>query len=398
MAQYLPPPPDGAASPGPSDYVYNHTGADGDTFYGAYYALIPYTTYADPTMNAFTSPDGTLPTGMSSLLTGSLSGETQFQQSMERPRSRHQQPRNVSIDQSPAGMQTAYNAVDAVRQLIQGHRDYNAIWELPFFKHRGHDGPHLVPRHDGAVRPASASTPTATTHWETQAEWESALLESYYESVVWHEFGHVMGLEHNFMGSVDKANWPTYKDSDRATTQFGKYSLQHHGVLARRRTTSSGTTVRRSHGHGAARRAGSPTTRAAIAFVVRQRPLGGDGRPEDGDPAAGQVVGASGQVSATAPWNDPLGWTGTTEKQFLFCSHEHITLYAPLPPVRPRLDAVGDHGGGHRGVRVELQLAQLPPVLQGLGRLAVRDQVVQHHHRHAPLHGACRCGTGARPS
>lgn len=39
--------------------------------------------------------------------------------------------------------------------------------------------------------------------------------------------------------------------------------------------------------------------------------------------------GVSGQVSTTAPWNDPLGFTDGGETSFLFCAEEH-TRYSPL--------------------------------------------------------------------
>jgi hypothetical protein len=325
MAQYLPPAPDGAATPGPTDYVYNHQGADGTTFYGAYYSLIPYTTYADPTMNAFTTTDGTLPTGMSDLLTG-LSAETAFQQSFS-GLDHGISNLAVSVDQSPAGMQTAYNAVDAVRQLIQGHRDYNAISQLPFFKHT-QDTTDLISFPITMGRSTrQCINANGSTHWETQAEWEAALIESYQELTVWHEFGHILGMEHNFMGSVDKQNWPTYKDST-GTTQFGKFSssVMEYSQSADDVFWNSGTP---QSGSGAPGPGWLPYDQGAIAFVYGNALTTATANPKPAAPAAGQQVGASGQTSATAPWNDPNGWTGNAEKQFLFCSHEHIR-YTPL--------------------------------------------------------------------
>src|SRR5208283_3925532 len=123
----------------------------------------------------------------------------------------------TQVDQSPAGMQTAYNAVDAVRQLIQGHRDYTAMSLLPFLR-RTQDTTDLVSFPSSMSRAVrTCINANGSTHWETRSEWETALLESYNEQTVWHEFGHVLSLQHNFMGSVDKNNWPTYKDSTGAT-------------------------------------------------------------------------------------------------------------------------------------------------------------------------------------
>ncbi|MGD0524932.1 MAG: zinc-dependent metalloprotease, partial [Polyangiaceae bacterium] len=328
MAQYLPPAPDGAASPGPSDYVYNHTGADGVTFYNAYLELLPYTTYFDPTMNAFTTTDGTLPTGPSDLL-ASLSDETAFQQSFSNL-DHGISNLAVNVDQSETGMQTAYQAVDAVRQLIQGHRNYNALSMLPF-QQRTEDTTDLISfplAMSRAVRQCIDAN--GSTHWETRAEWETALLESYNESVVWHEFGHVMGMRHNFYGSVDKNNWPTYTDST-GTVQFGKFSssIMDYSQTMDDTFWNSGTTK-----NGPPQPGWLPYDQGAIGFIYGNALSAATANPKTGVmPAAGQIVGISGQINATAPWNDPLGWTGTgasaTEKQFLFCTDEHIR-YTPL--------------------------------------------------------------------
>ena len=44
MAQYLPSAPDGVATPGPTDFIYQHNGPTGDTFRSAYLTLMPYIT------------------------------------------------------------------------------------------------------------------------------------------------------------------------------------------------------------------------------------------------------------------------------------------------------------------------------------------------------------------
>ena len=43
--------------------------------------------------------------------------------------------------------------------------------------------------------------------WQTQAEWTQSIIDTYWQQVFWHEFGHSMGLEHNFMGNVDQLNF-----------------------------------------------------------------------------------------------------------------------------------------------------------------------------------------------
>ena len=62
------PPPTGSVTPGPSDYVYQHTGSFAQTFTQAYLTVLPYITYADPMANQFVTPaDGSLPSGMNQL-------------------------------------------------------------------------------------------------------------------------------------------------------------------------------------------------------------------------------------------------------------------------------------------------------------------------------------------
>jgi len=317
MAQYLPAPPDGASPAGPSDYVYAHTGDAGKTFYSSYYALIPYTTYADPLMNQFvTPPDGQLPSGMSALL-NTLTGERQFQQNFDAMEHGTGGLRGVQIETSAQGMLAAYNAIDHDRQLLQAHRDYVATWQLPHSLMRA-DTTDLI---SFPATMARSARPCVNGKWMSKADWETALLNSYNEQTIWHEFGHVLGLEHNFMGSVDKANWPTYTDGAN-NTQYGKFtsSVMEYAQSADDVFWNNGK---------AGQTGWLPYDQGAIAFVYGNNLTAGNAGPKPATPGNGQQVGASGQVSATAPWNDPYGWNGNTEKNYLFCSHEHIR-YTPL--------------------------------------------------------------------
>jgi hypothetical protein len=322
MQQYLGPgpAPDGAASAGPTDYVYNHTGPAGATFYQGYFALIPYTTYADPMMNQFVTPEsGYLPQSgaMMNALVGSLSNEAAFQQAMSDLDHGNSGLPSTAAVQSPAGMVAAYNAIDHVRQLWQGHKDYEALWNLPHSM-MAKDTTQLI-SFPGTM--SRASRQCVGGKWQSKSDWEKGLEQSFIESVIWHEFGHVMGLEHNFMGSVDKANWPTYTASD-GTTQYGKESssIMEYSQRADDAYWNNGK---------AGQTGWLPYDQGAIAWVYGNNLSSTQVGPKPATPQAGQKVGASGQVSATAPWNDPLGWAGTTEKQFLFCSHEHLR-YTPL--------------------------------------------------------------------
>jgi hypothetical protein len=121
---------------------------------------------------------------------------------------------------------------------------------------------------------------------------------------MWHEFGHSLGLEHNFMASVDKRNFPTYKDGAGRT----KYALFASSVME---YNAAPDRVFWKAGW-------APYDQGAIAWIYGNTAPNGQ---------AGTSV--SGQTSPSAPWNDPLGWGGGKEKQFLFCDEHHLA-YTPF--------------------------------------------------------------------
>jgi hypothetical protein len=343
MALYLPPAPDGAATPGPTDYVYPHTGAEGQTFMNAYAQYLPYITYADPLANQFVTPQstdslagstaGTGTTSLSPLLT-TLHNETLFEQAASQL-DHGAGLAATSIGDGPSGMQAAYNAVDADRQLRAGRDDYRYMWSYPRSLARGDTAdaisfPQVIARSSRqCIAGAGPKDPGGAAHWETLAEYEAALVQSYWEVTLWHEVGHVMGLEHNFMGSVDKNNFPTYTDAN-GQVQYGKlssslmdYSISYDDTDWNNGAGTPGggstTTVTAAHTGFLS------YDQAAIAWIYGNNVTG----PTQKAAASVTSVGISGQASATSPWNDPLGWKGTTEIPFLRCSEQH-TRYTPL--------------------------------------------------------------------
>jgi len=314
MALYLPKPLSGASSPGPSDFVYNHAGDSGADFYKAYAAIVPFITYADPTMNQFVTPSDLGPTpGVQALLgpNGLLHGETAFQQALYDID--HSQSGIENAASGQAGMLALYNKVDAFRQNWQAHRDYQYKWKA--FNHslmRG-DTANLVSFTSIAQR---GSRLCVNGKWESQSDWLARLVKNYYELVIWHEFGHVMGMEHNFMGSVDRANWPTYKAFD-GTTQYAKYSSS---VMEYSQTWDDA-------GWDSAHNGWLAYDQGAIGFMYGNNLSSAKVGPQP--LPSGASPGISGQVSATVPWNDPYGFNGTTETNFLYCSHQHLR-FTPL--------------------------------------------------------------------
>jgi hypothetical protein len=312
MAQYLPAPLSGVSSPGPSDYVYTHTGSIGGSFYSAYASLMPYITYADPTMNQFVTPSDLGPPPGVMALPQLLHGETLFQQSLYNID--HGQSGIENAAGGTAGMQALFDNVDGFRQAWAAHRDYVYQWRaLPHSLMRG-DTADLVSFTTMAQR---GSRMCVNGAWESQSAWLARLLENYYELVIWHEFGHVMGMEHNFMASIDKANWPTYKAAD-GSTQFAHYSSS---VMEYSQAWDDAATSSTSNGWLA-------YDQGAIGFMYGNN-LSASAVGPVAAPKGAAAPGISGQVSPTAPWKDPYGFQGMTETQFLYCSHQHLR-FTPL--------------------------------------------------------------------
>lgn len=203
-----------------------------------------------------------------------------------------------------------YNKIDAFRTAWQNHRDYQYKWKA--FNHslmRG-DTADIVSFTSMAQH---GSRMCVNGAWEKQADWLNRLLKNYYELVIWHEFGHVMGMEHNFMASVDRANWPTYKDNSGAT-QFAKYSSS---VMEYSQTWDDA-------GWDSSKQGWLAYDQGAIGFMYGNALTAAKAGPQG---KAGS--GISGQSSATAPWNDPYGFNGQNEINFLYCSHQHLR-FTPL--------------------------------------------------------------------
>ena len=205
-----------------------------------------------------------------------------------------------------------------------------------------------------------------------------------------------MSMEHNFMGSIDKANWPTYTDG-QGNTQFGKNSssIMEYSQTADDVFWNNGTVTN-----------GSPTTGwlpvrpGRDRLDVRQRAERAERRPEAAGYAGRRSADSErpGQTSATAPWNDPLGWTGSTEKQFLFCSHEHIR-YTPLC----RQFDLGSTPAEITAADIEAyewnyNWRNFRQYYKVWDASSYATNVTNIDHRHAPLHGDAVRGTGARPS
>jgi hypothetical protein len=154
--------------------------------------------------------------------------------------------------------------------------------------------------------------------WESLANYTNDLITSLNMAVAAHEFGHTMGLRHNFMGSVDQRNYATLPGSTSPALYSSSIMDYNQQIVEAFFESPTNAVV------------WGPYDAAAIGWIYGNNLSPGATVPlQTSGPTAG--TGASGQTSATAPWNDPLGFQtdGKTEIPFLYCSDEH-QKYTPL--------------------------------------------------------------------
>ena len=322
MQQYLQLPATTYGNLGPSDFTSKQ---DAD-FFNSYYAILPYQLFADPDANPFVIREGGKGIFGPANFWQLMKDEAEFQR-IAADIDRGLEPFEGVT--GPEGLKNATAFHNKFRDLTINHKKletaktYNfrqQAWDPPsafnFIQIMAHAGRHCVANGDGS----------AGTHWESKQEWIDHLTHSFYDHISIHEFGHTLGLQHNFMGSVDKNNWPVAKDAngnpvkDAAgtpvytlytssqmeynvrgadmmnTLQWGKYDLGALGWI---------------YGNGQNKDMPIPT-----ADTPRGDSISGQSKPSD--------------AKFAKPWNDPYGFDDKgNETQFLYCHHEHIT-YTPL--------------------------------------------------------------------
>ena len=156
---------------------------------------------------------------------------------------------------------------------------------------------------------------------------------SYYAQTVWHEFGHALGLDHNFMASVDRNNFPHYKD---------KAGRDHVGAYSSSLMEYNSTPDRVFWEDSQGQQGWFPYDQAAIAFLYANPGVTNFGDTNAANLAnkignsvsgqSGTAVDGSGATvnQGTARWKDPYGFSDpNTETQFLFCNANHLK-YSPF--------------------------------------------------------------------
>jgi hypothetical protein len=308
---------------GPQDFA---AAQDAD-FYNAFFALAPFETFADPDMNLFVTREGGQAVYGPASVWAALQQETAFKQ-LTATISNGSEPY-----QAADGAQGVVNAAafaNQMRDATNGHQLLQLMRSVVY------PGVHMdVP---GAFSIETVMEQDAQQcvngMWETKEQWIQHIIDTYWQQVMWHEFGHGLGLEHNFMASIDKPNFTVQRDKTgnpitdtNGNTLYNMYSssvMEYNAAPARLAWTQGWGTY----------------DKGAIAWIYANNGAQLDDPNKDAQVAMNKAL--SGQLAGTAPgleypYKDPLGFCGATEadctagaeRKFLRCDETHLR-YSPM--------------------------------------------------------------------
>jgi hypothetical protein len=306
MQQYMGRPTSVYGSLGPKDFIATPSTTNDTDFFNAYYQFIQYKVYADPTMNQYTIPEGGNGTfgppadNMWDLLTQ----EAQFQKIAKLIDS-GQEPFDSAGSNGGTGLSNAVSFINQFRSLHQAHQEYQRRVKFSHFQQSmmldGIDSLSFEAVADQAARGCMNG------QWETKEQWVTNSQQAYWGRVMFHEFGHALGLQHNFMASIDQPNYPTTTIGDTQIPTMHMSSIMEYESGIDRTTF-----VNPDFG---------PYDKGAIAWIYANTAPDG---------TAPSTTAISGQTSPTSPWKDPLGFNADgSEKHFLMCYEPHLQ-YTPL--------------------------------------------------------------------
>jgi hypothetical protein len=352
MQQYLHKPIPTYGYLGPDDFIPQE---DSD-FFDAFFKIIPYEVFRDPMTNPFVIEEGGTGNYSSSAMQlqarQNIATFNSFMSNID-----HGYPPMVDIGNgmepydplSPDGPKQAAAFTAQWQQVSTNYNQTQYIQNRPNM-----DKPAEILGYfdylELNLRHCVVSQANPKPHWETLPEWVQNMVTSIWSATVWHEFGHSMGLRHNFMASLDRNNFPMWTDG-KGQQHVGMYanSIMEYTVRAgdlffrggaSPSTTPGAPKVLNADWNG--RPGWLPYDVAALSWIYGNNLSKTDQGPKGG-PGTSYIAAAtgeshiSGQTSATTPWKDPMGWSSqncpngekTCEDAYLFCTDEHIQ-YSPF--------------------------------------------------------------------
>jgi len=295
MQEYLQRPTAQFGFLGPQDFVFQQS----DDFFKAYYRILPYEVFADPQTNQFVVAEG----GQSAFGPGAQWEARQKEYAF------HQMASQLDHGIAPYDTTNLRAATDFLTQFHGAQVDHREYQYKANFAHGNamYDEPGMISLIQAFQRDARHCV---NGKWETRKDYIKSLVDSYHSLTVWHEFGHAVGLDHNFMASVDRPNWPHYKDAKGDHIGMYQSSVMDYNVTADRVFWNAAP----NGGYG-----WGPYDQGAISFIYANSTSSRKAPPADAKP-----TGISQQIDKDTPWHDPHGFTGNTEIQYLFCNASHI--------------------------------------------------------------------------
>jgi hypothetical protein len=279
------------ATLGPSDFLAVQ---DAD-FMNAYFALAPFEVFADPDMNQFVTREGGQGVYGPASVWQDIQGEGQFEQLTA----------NISLGPSPYtdayngtgytfGVQAAVDFANQMRDATTAHQKLQ-IDQMVMNQNLHLDVPGAFSLETVMEQD---SQQCINGQWESQAEWTQHIIDTYWQQVFWHEFGHSMGLEHNFMGNIDQPNFVTQRDAN------GKALTDPNGNTLYTMYSSSIMEYSASPARLAWNQAWGKYDKGAIAWIYANCPASGNACKQADNPmkdaAATAASSRSGEVIGAA--------------------------------------------------------------------------------------------------
>jgi hypothetical protein len=317
---------------GPQDFTAKAT--EDQDFMNAYLTLVPYEVFQDPDANLFVTREGGqgvygTPTG----LWQALQGEQQFQ-ALAAQINKGQDPTNGG------GIVEAAAFAQQMKAATTAHQWYKNYTNITTGTHL--DAPGAFSFETVAEQDAQACV---GGQWQTQAQWIQSIIDAYWQQVFWHEFGHSMGLSHQFMGNIDVANFTPQLDAG------GKPVMDANGNALYEQYSSSVMEYNATPARLAWHQDWGSYDKGAIGWMYANNGKQPDDTKKDA--AAAATLSRSGELAGAAagqeyPYKDPLGFcnigtdktcptpaltnapqTGLVERAFIRCD-DTMTKYTPL--------------------------------------------------------------------